>query len=109
MGQSYSEGSRTGRLTKLSRTGYCFKTWEGEMISDGLKTKHLDKNGTAAVANTWNFSIDAKAGCGENTNNIVKQLQTKLEQGEPVTVKYWSPYISFPCRGATWYYVYEVK
>ncbi len=111
MGSSYSyaEGSRTGRLTKLSRSGYLWKTWEGEMILDGLKTKRLENGHTASVANTWSFSIDAKSGRGENALDIVNQLQKKLEAGEHITVSYWSPYLKFPCRGSTTNYILDAK
>ena len=108
MGNTYSEGSRTGRLTKITQSGFFWKTWEGEMISDGLRTRGTE-HGAVAIANTWNFSIDAKTERGENIEELVGTLQNKLENGENVTVKYWAPYIAFPCRGASDYYVHNVS
>lgn len=106
---SYAEGSRTGRLASFSKSGYFWKTWEGEMISDGLKKKNLENGDTAAVANTWHFSIDGNSTRGENIEEISGKLQKKLESGEAVTVKYWIPFINYSHRGATCNYVYEVK
>lgn len=110
MGNSfvYSEGTMTGRLTKLSKSGFYWKTWEGEMISDGLKEKKIE-NGTTSIANTWDFSIDAKSAYGENMEQVAEQLQKKLDNGEPLTIKYWVPLIGFPCRGSTKHYVHEIK
>lgn len=77
------------------------------MICDGLKTKNLDGN-SVSVANTWYFSIDAKASRGENIDHIITQLETRIRNGENVTVKYWSPFVRFSCRGLTSNYVYEL-
>jgi hypothetical protein len=109
MGQGYSNGTRTGRITKISKRGCIFKTWECEMVSDGLKTKYVGNGMSTAVANTWDFSVDADRGHNENIDAIVKRLQTKLENGDPVTVIYWSPYVPLWCRGESVYYVYDVK
>jgi hypothetical protein len=35
---TYSEGSRTGYLIKFSRSGFVFKTYEGEMNLGGMNT-----------------------------------------------------------------------
>lgn len=112
-GNTYSEGSRTGRLVKLSQKGLFWKTWEGEIIADGIKTtKSMNKDGqtfTSSVANTWSFSIDSKSDRGEDINAIVSDLQTILVNGESVTLNYWSPLIPFPCRGDTSYYVHKIN
>jgi hypothetical protein len=34
--RSYSDGTRVGTLTKLSRKGYIFKTHEGQLMTGGM-------------------------------------------------------------------------
>lgn len=47
---TYSEGSRTGYLIKFSRSGFVFKTYEGEMNLGGMNTA------SNSVANyLWDF------------------------------------------------------
>ena len=117
MGQSYSEGQRTGRLIKLSRSGCLCKTWEGEIVGDGIRTQTIiNKTGNAmidciskqsiCVPNTICFTVDTGTRSGKD---IIKRLQEKLETGDSVTIKYWESYVWIPCRGDTWCYVYDVK
>jgi hypothetical protein len=65
----YSDGERTGTVTKLSRKGLICKSWEGGIYMGGIK-KHVDyvsygsgKNErttavTSMVANTFQFTIE---------------------------------------------------
>lgn len=110
MGNTYSEGTCTGYITDLKQTGYRYKTWECEMVLDGLKTKiNPWKGSEMAVPNTWNFSLDARRARNEDIDMIVGQLQKKMEAGERVTVSYWTPYVSYSCRGLTGNFVHKVK
>lgn len=111
---TYSKGSRTGRIIEITYSGCVWKTWEIEMVCDGLKPQRLkdikgNPIGMAAVANTWTFSIDANAACGENVDEIVKQLRNKLRLDEPVTINYWSPYIAGPWRGNSNFFVIDLE
>lgn len=49
----YSDGSRTGVVTKFSKKGIFWKTWEGEMNLGGMKK---DSEGML-VPNIWQFSV----------------------------------------------------
>lgn len=105
---TFSEGSRSGRIVKFSKSGFFWKTYEGEMICDGMKTKPMPNGGTASIANTWYFSIDAKSSYGEDKDKIIAAVQNGMDNGTPVKLKYWSPYVGFPCQGDSGYYVTEV-
>lgn len=87
-GTVYSEGERTGVIVKLSKKGYVWKTWEGEMNLGGMSVN----GGGTAIPNRWRFSIidDAVANQGmdlaknaERVTIIYKEvLKSALWQGE---------------------------
>ena len=51
----YSEGTRVGILYKFSKKGTFFKTYEGEMMLPGVRTKDTN-NGLSS--NLFRFSVD---------------------------------------------------
>lgn len=53
-GISYSSGTRTGIVIKLSQKGYIFKTYEGELNLGGIS----EGDGTIMPNHIWNFSVD---------------------------------------------------
>src|SRR5262245_9974499 len=93
----YSDGDRTGAITKLSRKGLFCKTWEGEMNLGGLKRKTNKKGSTSFVANVWQFTVE------EPDAHLVPAIQAKMDAGEPVTLHYVQDFIYWPCRGSTGY------
>ena len=86
-----SEGTRTGTLFKVSKKGYVFKTYEGQLLLAGsaLVTK----------TSTWDFSVDDEA--------TYKELQ-QLE-GKTVKCYYKEKIDAFPWQGDTDYLVYKVE
>lgn len=107
MGNSaYSEGSRSGRIVQFSQSGFFWKTYEGEMICDGMKERALNNGEHTSIANTWRFSINAK---GENIEKLAEQIRKKMDDGQPVKLDYRVPYIRFPCQGSTCYFIKDVK
>ncbi|MEZ4949072.1 MAG: hypothetical protein R2784_06750 [Saprospiraceae bacterium] len=86
-----SEGTRTGTLFKVSKKGYVFKTYEGQLLLAGsaLVTKN----------STWDFSVDDA------------ETYTELQALEGKTVKcYYKEKIdAFPWQGDTDYLVYKVE
>src|SRR5688500_5262329 len=56
-GMAYSEGTRSGVLTKVSKRGYVFKTYEGEIIIGGIN----EGEGTILNTTTFRFSIPEKS------------------------------------------------
>ena len=75
----YSEGERIGVLRKLSKKGFFYKTYEGElMLNAGMGSVKLD---------TFNFSLDANSPIADSLlNNIGKEI--KLSYDEYLIVPY---------------------
>jgi hypothetical protein len=86
-----SEGSRSGTLFKISRRGYVFKTYEGQL--------HLAGSMMMTPQSTWDFSAkDA---------SVYAELQ-KYE-GKNVKCYYREKVNAFPWQGDTNYIVYRVE
>lgn len=94
---NFSEGARTGYVTKISRKGYVFKTYEGE-----LNTGFFTNPGTTGKSpdNVWYFSVPEKS--------IADQIQSASETGQKVTLHYRQKYKKLFFRGDTDYLVYQV-
>jgi hypothetical protein len=93
-GLSYSDGTRSGILTKVSKKGFVFKTYEGEMNVGGIS----DGQGTIMPATIFVFSVRDK--------DVYKKLEEV--QGKRVRVRYKQVMRSFFWQGETDYFVYEV-
>ena len=93
---TYSEGSRTGYLIKFSRTGFVFKTYEGEMNLGGMNTA------SNSVANyLWDFSVLS------SEKDVVGQLSNY--EGKVITVFYKEKLKNMPWQGNTKYFVYRIE
>ena len=92
---TFSEGVRAGYLIKLSRKGYVFKTYEGQLNLGGFR----DSNQGNIVGNTWEFSVKKK--------DVYEELQ-KLE-GKKVNLHYKEIVRAMPWQGDTNYFVYKVE
>lgn len=91
---TYSEGERTGTISKFSHAGMFLKTWEGELIMGGVGSK------TDSVANVWQFTVsDAK---------VVEQIQKAQRAGGVNTLHYKQTYFTSPLHGRTNYFVTSV-
>jgi len=75
-GRGYSEGSRSGQVTKFSNKGLMFKSWEGEMNLGGMKSNG-DGN---LVPNVWLFSV--------TDESLIDEIKSAQENGERLTVHY---------------------
>jgi len=73
----YSQGERTGTVTKVSRKGLIWKSWEGQMALGGFRAA---ENGAGVVSNVWEFSTTDYA--------LALELQAASEAGEPITLRY---------------------
>ncbi len=89
---SYSMGSRTGYLVKLSEKGYLFKTCEGQLNLGGMQNGMLE---------IWEFSVRDKA--------IYEELE-QLE-GKKVRLEYEEVNDSFFWMGDSNYFIvgHELK
>lgn len=106
----YSDGDRTGTVTKLSKRGFFCKTWEAQMYMGGMKKKTelvSSSDGksttpvTTLVANTFEFTIEDES--------LVPKIQEALESGERITVTYREELVSFCRSDSGSYFVTAVK
>ncbi|MEC4005259.1 6-phosphogluconate dehydrogenase [Flavobacterium sp. SUN052] len=86
---SYSDGVRSGQLTKFSHKGIIYKTWEGE-ISNSLSGSQV-----------FTFSVLDKNA------TVIDDL--KELEGQYVKVTYKERYRTFPWWGDSKYFVTAVK
>jgi len=86
-----SEGSRTGLLFKVTKKGYIFKTYEGQL--------HLGGSMMMTDQSIWNFSA--------KDENIYQTLQQS--EGKTVTLHYRQMQNAFLWQGDTDYIVYKVE
>ncbi|MCB0105990.1 MAG: hypothetical protein KDE53_08770 [Caldilineaceae bacterium] len=92
---TYSEGSRTGYLVKISKKGYLFKTYEGQLNLGGFKADEE----TGVIGNIWEFSL---------TDDKIFQELGNLE-GQKVTLKYKEINKAMPWQGDTNYFIVDVE
>ena len=91
---TYSEGTRTGYLMKLSKKGYVFKTYEGQLNLGGLQ-----EDNSSILGNVWNFSLEDDA------------LSEKLEQmeGKKVMLRYKEINQAMPWQGESNHFIYAIE
>lgn len=94
-GLTYSEGTRSGILTKVSKKGVIFKTYEGEMNVGGLN----QGDGTIMPLAVFKFSVREKP--------VYEELEQA--QGEKVVLHYKEVIKSFFWQGEEDYFVYKVS
>jgi len=95
----YSDGYRVGRIIKLSRRGYVFKTWEGT-----LDFGYLQTDPQAGVATRiWDFSVPADG------DDVRKDIDAAIAGDYKTKLFYREKYIQLPWRGETKYFVYKVE
>jgi len=94
-GMTYSEGTRSGILTKVSRKGFVFKTYEGELNVGGFN----QGDGTIMPSAIFYFSVRDK--------EVYKQLEEL--QGHKVILHYKQVIKNFFWQGETDYFVYQVN
>lgn len=92
---TYSKGTRSGLLNKVSYKGVVWKTYEGELNMGSITTR----NENGIIGNTWAFSIWR--------DDIYDQLQDY--QGQPVKLYYRQKFKAMPWQGKTDYFVYKVE
>lgn len=74
--KGYSDGDRTGVITKFSNKGIMWKSWEGQLNLGGMVKNSDDQ----MVPNVWEFTVTDEA--------IVPQVQAAQAAGHPVTLHY---------------------
>jgi uncharacterized protein YwgA len=96
---TYSEGIRSGMVVKISKKGWIFKTYEGQL---NLQTFGANKSPNM-VSESFEFSVDA------DKQDVIKVLEKASLSGERVSLKYSERLAKFFWRGDTKYFVTEVE
>lgn len=77
-GECYSDGVRVGTIQKFSQKGIVNKSWEGELVMDGVK---LGGNSSGIRGgNVWRFSVLDAA--------VAKTIDEATLTGAPVALRY---------------------
>ena len=96
---NFSEGTRSGRLIKLSKRGILFKTYEGQLDVGGMQPTNSAAG--PSFTSLWDFSAD---GSDRKLVGLLEQ-----NQGRPVKLYYSEKYYRFFWRGDTKYFVNRVE
>lgn len=96
---TYSEGVRSGTVVKISKKGYLFKTYEGQLsLLPYGAVKSQDR-----VIESFEFSVASK------DDQVIKELEAASLSGERVSLHYIERYAQFSWRGDTKYFVVKVE
>ena len=96
---TYSEGVRSGIVLKVSKKGFLFKTYEGQL---NLMTFGASKSQNL-VAENFDFSVS------KYESEVIKTLEEVSLTGERVSLHYKEKFMRFPWRGETKYMIYKVE
>lgn len=94
---TYSDGHRIGCITKLSKKGVLFKTWEGEMQMGAMAG---DGKGSA-VPHVWEFSVPS--------DDVAKKIEEAMNSGARIKVHYKQVWMNGWSNGDTDYYVDSIE
>lgn len=92
---TYSKGTRTGYLIKMSEKGVIFKTMEGQMNLGGISAGE-DAN---LIGNIWDFSV--------KDEYLYKKLASL--EGKKVTLSYEEHFRKIFWQGDTNYFIFDVE
>lgn len=95
-GWSYSDGERAGTVSKFSRRGFVFKTYEGVLNVGGF-------SGETGSLTPQYFDFSVKE------NAIASQITEAVKSGQRVTLHYEEKMIRLPWNGDTKYYITSVE
>lgn len=88
-GQGYSEGERIGTISKFSRKGLIFKSWEGEMVLGGVIETEK-----GVTANIFRFSVVDPA--------VVDKIKAINAKGSRARLVYTQWIVSGPSMGTSY-------
>ncbi len=95
-GWSYSDGERAGTVSKFSRRGFIFKTYEGVLNVGGF-------SGETGSLTPQYFDFSVK------DEPVAKQITDAVKTGQRVTLHYEEKILKFPWNGETKYYITGVE
>lgn len=94
---SFSEGFRAGKVMKISKKGFIFKTYEGQLDVGGLGATG------GQMSSVWEFSVDA------NHEDLIRQLEAVSLSGERVQLYFEEKFVQFAWRGDTKYFITKIE
>ncbi|HSZ24628.1 MAG TPA: hypothetical protein VK766_02865 [Cytophagaceae bacterium] len=97
----YSDGSRAGTLVKLSKKGYVFKTWEGELNSYMFVGDQAAAS--AATSTLFTFSVLS------SEKQTIDLMEQAMLNGHRIKLYYKEKYFKFPWNGDTKYFIYKAE
>lgn len=95
-GWSFSDGERAGTISKFSRRGYLFKTYEGVLNVGGF-------SGETGSLTPQFFDFSVKE------DDVAKQITDAVKSGQRVTLHYEEKILRLPWNGDTKYYITSVE
>lgn len=95
-GIDYSDGVRVGYVTKISKKGLLWPTWEGEMQVGGLTTE-----GGTFAASSWEFSVASE--------QTAKAIESAMLSGKRVKLTYQEFVLRGISLGSTGYDVRSIE
>lgn len=95
----YDEGVRAGTVLRISKKGFIFKTYEGQL---NLQTFGALK-GASPIMEAFDFSVES------DEDQVLKDLEAVALSGERVNLHYVKRYSTFPWRGDTKYFITKVE
>ncbi|GAB3928179.1 hypothetical protein [Larkinella terrae] len=93
---SYSDGERAGTISKYSRRGFMFKTWEGVLNVGGF-------SGETGSLTPQYFDFSVK------DDSVAQQINQAVKTGQRVTLHYEEKLVKLPWNGETKYFVTGVE
>lgn len=94
-GWSYSDGERAGTVSKFSRRGYVFKTYEGVLNVGGFSGET-----GSLTPQYFDFSVKDEA--------VAAKITEAVRTGQRVTLHYEEKILRLPWNGDTKYYITSV-
>ncbi len=95
-GWSYSDGERAGTISKFSRRGFVFKTYEGVLNVGGFSGET-----GSLTPQFFDFSVKDDA--------VAQQITDAVKTGQRVTLHYEEKILKLPWNGETKYYITSVE
>ncbi|GAB2550993.1 hypothetical protein [Spirosoma aerophilum] len=93
---SYSDGERAGTVSKFSRRGFVFKTYEGVLNVGGFSGET-----GSLTPQYFDFSVKDDA--------VAAKVTDAVKTGQRVTLHYEEKILKFPWNGETKYYITDVE
>lgn len=95
-GWSYSDGERAGTVSKFSRRGFIFKTYEGVLNVGGF-------SGETGSLTPQYFDFSVK------DETVAAQIKEAVKSGQRVTLHYEEKIMKLPWNGESKYYITGVE